>query len=84
MQREGHWRRLVIDRVFVDGTGQTWIVDYKTSRHEGGDLEHFLAEETERYRGQLTGYAEAWKALRGVDARTGLYFPLLGRFVEVS
>jgi ATP-dependent helicase/nuclease subunit A len=70
----GERRRLVIDRMFVDAEGRSWIVDYKTSSHEGADPEAFLAAEQERYRGQLEGYAAA--TVRG-EAMLGLYFPLL-------
>ena len=70
---DGVRRNLVIDRLFEDLAG-TWIVDYKTSSHEGADPERFLAGEEERYRGQLERYATAsGKA----GARRGLYFPLL-------
>ncbi len=34
--------RVIIDRTFVDADGCRWIVDWKSSRHEGGDLEAFL------------------------------------------
>jgi len=27
-----------IDRTFVDKEGTRWIIDYKTSRHEGSDV----------------------------------------------
>ena len=66
--------RLVIDRLFEDADGRTWIVDYKTSSHEGADVEGFLREEQERYRAQLERYA---LAVGRADARRGLYFPLL-------
>ena len=65
---------LVIDRVFEDAEGRTWIVDYKTSSHEGSDLDRFLGQEEDRYRAQLERYAAA---LGRPDARRGLYFPLL-------
>jgi ATP-dependent helicase/nuclease subunit A len=71
---EGVRRMLVIDRVFEDNVGDTWIVDYKTSTHEGSDLEAFLLKEQERYHGQLEGYVAA---LGKPEARRGLYFPLL-------
>ena len=45
-----------IDRTFVDEDGIRWIVDYKTSSHEGAGLEVFLDNERERYRGQLELY----------------------------
>ncbi len=68
---DGRLRTLVIDRTFVDA-GQRWVVDYKTSGHEGAGLEAFLERERERYSPQLARYAEA---LGG--ARRGLYFPML-------
>jgi ATP-dependent exoDNAse (exonuclease V) beta subunit len=67
-------RLLVIDRVFEDDVGDTWIVDYKTSGHEGGELEAFLAREQERYHEQLERYVTAFGK---PEARRGLYFPLL-------
>ena len=39
---------VVLDRVRIDEKGVHWIVDYKTSTHEGGGLDEFLAAETER------------------------------------
>jgi ATP-dependent exoDNAse (exonuclease V) beta subunit len=71
---DGTPRTLIVDRYFEDAAGDTWIVDFKTSAHQGGDLQRFLAEEERRYRAQLEGYAAA---LRRRGARLGLYFPLL-------
>ncbi len=64
-------RGLVVDRAFTDADGTRWVVDFKTSRHEGADVEAFLERERERYGPQLDAYAQA---LGG--ARRGLYFPL--------
>jgi len=67
----------------VDEAGVRWIVDYKTSSHEGGGLEEFISNELERYGGQLNSYREAMRALEpGREIRTALYFPLLGLFRE--
>lgn len=74
----------VIDRTFVDNDGMRWIVDYKTSRHEGGDLAAFLAREEARYRGQLARYAKFMRLREDRPLKVGLYFPLLGRFHEVD
>ena len=71
---EGRTWHLVIDRMFEDADGNAWIVDYKTSSHEGADLEGFLAREEERYAPQLARYAQACGR---ADARRALYFPLL-------
>jgi len=75
---DGERRALVIDRTFVDPEGKRWIVDYKTSSHEGTDVEGFLDRERERYQAQLKRYAQAL-SLRD-EALLGLYFPLLGRW----
>ncbi|MEK6244088.1 MAG: UvrD-helicase domain-containing protein [Pseudomonadota bacterium] len=64
-------RRLVIDRVLRDEEGRRWIVDFKTSRHTGADVDGFLDRERERYRAQLERYAAALG-----DGRPALYFPL--------
>ena len=65
-------RSYVIDRLIRDAAGERWIVDFKTSRHEGGGLEQFLDEQRTRYESQLNAYAAAFD-----KARLGLYFPLL-------
>ena len=64
-------RTYVMDRVFRDRDGRLWVVDFKTSRHEGAEVEAFLDRERERYAAQLDAYAAA---LGG--ASRGLYFPL--------
>jgi ATP-dependent exoDNAse (exonuclease V) beta subunit len=74
--------RVVIDRTFVDPDGVRWIVDYKTSRHEGAGLEEFLDREQERYRPQLERYATLMRRLGPEPVRLGLYFPLLATWRE--
>jgi ATP-dependent exoDNAse (exonuclease V) beta subunit len=76
---DGAIRRLVIDRLFRDATGARWVVDYKTSQHQGADVAAFLDRERSRYAAQLARYAAA---LGDVD-RLGLYFPLLGGWREL-
>jgi len=75
----------VIDRTFIDETGVLWIIDYKTSAHEGANLENFLEQEKERYREQLERYARLMVQRRDRSdrpTRLGLYFPLLGEWQE--
>lgn len=74
---------VVLDRVRIDDDGTHWIVDYKTSTHEGGNLDGFLKVEAERYTPQLERYATIYSNWAGVNARCALYFPLLSAFVEV-
>ena len=73
----------VIDRTFI-ADGIRWIIDYKTSRHEGHDLERFLDQEQQRYRGQLEKYAALMLPMDRRPIRLGLYFPLLQGWREWS
>ena len=72
-----------IDRTFV-AEGARWIVDYKTSLHEGGGLPEFLENEKLRYRDQLERYARLLALTENRPIRVGLYFPLLRGWVEWS
>jgi ATP-dependent helicase/nuclease subunit A len=78
----GRRANVVIDRTFVDAEGVRWIIDYKTSVHEGADTAAFLDNEYERYRGQLERYAALLQAGGAQRIRLGLYFPLLGGWRE--
>jgi hypothetical protein len=59
------------------------VIDFKTSRHEGGGLETFLQHEIERYRPQLETYVALARGLGPQPVKAGLYFPLLGVFREL-
>ena len=83
-QINGRIESIIIDRVRIDDDGTHWIVDYKTSTHEGGNLQEFLEAECDRYRGQLRKYASIYSAYSGANLRCALYFPLLREFVEVD
>jgi ATP-dependent helicase/nuclease subunit A len=74
----------IIDRIRIDEDGTHWIVDYKTSAHEGGNLAGFLTAEVARYRDQLGRYAALYRAYTGATVRCALYFPLLREFAAVD
>ncbi|MFA5938570.1 MAG: UvrD-helicase domain-containing protein [Sinimarinibacterium sp.] len=89
----GRARRLVVDRSFVDEHGTRWIVDFKTSAHQGGEVATFVRQELERYRPQLLGYMDALARLyQGSGAaepvRAALYLPLIDdpslRWIELK
>ena len=80
---QGRVTSIVLDRVRIDEDGTHWIVDYKTSTHEGGNLPAFLQQEADRYREQLQKYAEIYSAMTDAPVKTALYFPLLQEFCEV-
>jgi ATP-dependent exoDNAse (exonuclease V) beta subunit len=73
-----------VDRTFVDADGVRWIIDFKTSTHEGGGLEAFLDSERERYRKQMTEYRRLFVKLDSRPIQMGLYFPLLGGWREYA
>ncbi|MDH4259009.1 MAG: UvrD-helicase domain-containing protein [Gammaproteobacteria bacterium] len=81
---DGIVQSLRIDRSYVDPEGRRWIVDWKTSSHEGGDIEAFLDNELARYTDQLRRYAMVMKRYDGRPQRVGLYFPLLDAWRELA
>jgi len=79
IRARGTLEHLRLDRSFIDDAGQRWIIDYKTGRHLGANVDEFLAAEVDRYRAQLERYAAAVAAFDNRPIRLGLYFPLLMR-----
>jgi ATP-dependent helicase/nuclease subunit A len=80
----GRLRSVVIDRCFIDERGTRWVIDYKTSAHQGGGLDEFLEQEIERYRAQLETYRDLARGLGPEPVRAALYFPLLGELRELA
>ena len=72
-----------IDRTFIDREGTRWVIDYKSSSHEGAGIDDFLDNERERYREQMLRYHTLFTALDDRPVRTALYFPLLNAWREV-
>ena len=71
-----------VDRMFRGEDGRLWVIDYKTSEHEGGRLDRFLDEEQRRYRPQLESYAALLVRMAPEPIALGLYFPLLDEWRE--
>jgi len=80
----GRLTNVIIDRSFVDSTGTRWVIDFKTSRHQGSGVEEFLDREMQRYAAQLRKYVELARGLGPHPVRAALYFPLLGAFRELT
>jgi ATP-dependent exoDNAse (exonuclease V) beta subunit len=80
----GRLTNVVIDRSFIDEEGTRWVIDFKTSTHEGGRLDEFIRQQLERYRGQLETYAALARGLGPEPVRAALYFPLLRVFRELQ
>jgi ATP-dependent helicase/nuclease subunit A len=79
---QGEMVRVVFDRSFIDEQGVRWVIDYKTSQHQGSGVEQFLDREVERYRPQLQRYADLARRLGPQPVRVGLYFPLMAAWRE--
>jgi ATP-dependent exoDNAse (exonuclease V) beta subunit len=71
-----------VDRAFRDADGRFWIIDFKTSDHQGAHLDRFLDEEQRRYHPQLDRYATLVSRLEDGPISLGLYFPLLDAWRE--
>lgn len=67
----------ILDRTFIDENGIRWVIDYKTSRHEGRNKDAFLDHEQERYKEQLEKYGALMSQFSEEKVKLGLYFPLL-------
>ena len=76
-------KSVILDRVRIAEDDTHWIIDYKTSSHEGGNLAGFLQVEADRYEAQLARYASIYENWSGANVKCALYFPLLQSFVEV-
>ncbi len=81
---EFHLENKIIDRTFIDENGIRWIIDYKTSSHEGGNIDDFLDSEQARYCSQLENYAQILRKNEENPIKLGLYFPLLAAWREWS
>jgi ATP-dependent helicase/nuclease subunit A len=75
---------IVIDRTFVDAQGVRWVIDFKTSRHEGAGLEEFLDRELDRYRAQLERNMAFASRLGPEPVKAALYFPLMSELRELK
>ena len=82
---DGELLHAVIVRVIRDDDGVLWVVDYKTSSHEGGDIEAFFENELARYNEQLRRYQRLlmlWYRSQGraeEAVRRALFFPNYAR-----
>jgi ATP-dependent exoDNAse (exonuclease V) beta subunit len=81
--QEGRVVNVIFDRMLVDEHGQRWVIDYKTSTHQGGAVAEFIDREVLRYRPQMMRYARLAERIDNAPVKVALYFPLLGVFREV-
>jgi ATP-dependent helicase/nuclease subunit A len=70
---------LRIDRLFID-KGALWIVDYKSSYHDGGNLSGFIDNEVERYKIQLNNYGKVLSKGSSLPINLCIYFTMHDEF----
>ncbi len=74
----------IMDRTFIDENNVRWIVDFKTGKHEGANVEKFFEEEKKRYNNQLKAYEELFKQLGETRIiKKALYYPMHQKFIEI-
>ncbi len=71
---EGEFKSYIIDRSFIDEDGTRWIIDYKTSTHQGAGRDGFLSEQKRHYQEQLENYASLFAELETCPIKLVLYF----------
>ena len=82
---KGRFVQRIVDRTFIDDQGVRWIIDFKTSVHEGSNLRQFFAEEKIRYQKQLEQYEELFKIMGETrPIKKALYYPIHRNFVIVD
>jgi ATP-dependent exoDNAse (exonuclease V) beta subunit len=79
---DGEIEHVRIDRTFVED-GTRWLIDYKSSVQQGGDLRRWIEMQVEKYRPDMERYARVVRAWDSRPLRCALYLPLLGAFCEV-
>jgi ATP-dependent helicase/nuclease subunit A len=70
---------LRIDRLFID-KGALWVVDYKSSYHDGGNLSAFIDNEVERYRMQVNNYGKVLSKTSNLPINLCIYFTMHDEF----
>ncbi|MCP4413708.1 MAG: UvrD-helicase domain-containing protein [Gammaproteobacteria bacterium] len=81
-QEDSVVKSYIIDRSFIDQQGVRWIIDYKTSTHEGSGLEQFLTQQKYYYQDQLENYASLFAALESRPIKLVLYFTAYQKYLE--
>jgi len=79
---ESGFRTYFIDRSFIDDNGIRWIVDYKTSTHQGSGLDKFLSGQKRYYKNQLENYASLFTELESRPIKLALYFTAYQKLIQ--
>ena len=72
----------IIDRSFIDENNVRWIIDYKTSSHDGAGRDDFLEEQKNYYQKQLENYASLFAENEDRAIRLVLYFTTYKKMIS--
>ncbi len=82
--QNGRVQHYIVDRTFVDCNNIRWIIDYKTAVPKPNQhLDNFLKQQAQFYQPQLLQYAKVLKQIDGRSVKMGLYFAMIGEWVEL-
>lgn len=75
----------VVDRSFIDTQGTRWIIDYKSSKLKStGSESEFIAEQIDRYQGQLHRYRDLFQQMESRPIKIALYLSSIPKLVELN
>lgn len=80
---DSQFTNVVIDRSFVDASGDRWLIDYKTAV-PNVPLDIFVEDQIARYTGQLCRYADLVKSLDHRTTRKALFLTAIPQLIEIA
>ena len=84
-QSQNYVEDFVIDRSFIDDSGNRWIIDYKTaSRNADEEVDSFIARQLDQHSSQLENYRELFLQMEDRPAKTALYLSSIPALVEFN
>lgn len=79
------YQTLIMDRVFTDDHGCSWIIDYKTSEPAADQLlDDFFKQESANYSEKMNLYKQALAAAGHQQIKLALYFPVIDELLVLD
>ena len=80
----GYLAHSIVDRTFVDGDGNRWIIDYKSGTPANPEaVEQFIEQQKAAHGAQLQNYRELFAGLESRPIRSALLLTALPQLVEL-
>ena len=81
--QDSQFTNVVIDRSFIDLSGNRWLIDYKTAVPDV-PIVVFIENQVARYANQLRRYARMVESMDQRIIRKALYLTAVPQLVEIS